>query len=168
MIDYQPLPIPSESLLKPKTILLDLWDLWLVCHFTVQLMSNWGTFSFIFFQFVFVAKSFSRRLAQDLSHSLITTLQQECTCASCPEVKAREWLYLCVAHGNDGATEVWLYLLRVHDFDFYDLFISFLVALLCHRLYSTYHRQCDCLVKLAANISFQVCIPSSVMYIHIS
>ena len=48
----------------------------------------------------------SRRLAQDLSYPLITTLQQECTRASCPEMKAGEWLYLCVAHGNDGAMEV--------------------------------------------------------------
>jgi hypothetical protein len=50
--------------------------------------------------------SIARRLAQDLSHPLITTLQQECTRASCPEMKAGEWLYLCVAHGNDGAMEV--------------------------------------------------------------
>ena len=49
---------------------------------------------------------FYRRLAQDLSHPLITMLQQECTRASCPEMKAGEWLYLCVAHGNDGAMEV--------------------------------------------------------------
>ena len=47
-----------------------------------------------------------RRLAQDLSHPLITMLQQECTRASCPEMKAGEWLYLCVAHGNEGAMEV--------------------------------------------------------------
>lgn len=33
-------------------------------------------------------------------------LQQECTRASCPEMKAGEWLYLCVAHGNDGGMEV--------------------------------------------------------------
>ncbi|PPQ71578.1 hypothetical protein CVT24_006433 [Panaeolus cyanescens] len=46
-----------------------------------------------------------RRLAQDLTHPLITTLQQECTRATCPEMKAGEWLYLCVAHGNDGAME---------------------------------------------------------------
>lgn len=50
--------------------------------------------------------SSNRRLAQDLSHPLITMLQQECTRASCPEMKAGEWLYLCVAHGNDGAMEV--------------------------------------------------------------
>ncbi|THH08578.1 hypothetical protein EW146_g8946 [Bondarzewia mesenterica] len=46
-----------------------------------------------------------RRLAQDLSHPLITMLQQECTRTTCPEMKAGEWLYLCVAHGNDGAME---------------------------------------------------------------
>ncbi|KIJ63119.1 hypothetical protein HYDPIDRAFT_113683 [Hydnomerulius pinastri MD-312] len=46
-----------------------------------------------------------RRLAQDLSHPLITMLQQECTRNSCPQMKAGEWLYLCVAHGNDGAME---------------------------------------------------------------
>jgi hypothetical protein len=62
----------------------------------------------------FVSKSFfdhiflRRRLAQDLSHPLITMLQQECTRASCPEMKAGEWLYLCVAHGNEGAMEVGL------------------------------------------------------------
>lgn len=48
----------------------------------------------------------NRRIAQDLSHPLITSLQQECTRSSCPEMKAGEWLYLCVAHGNDGAMEV--------------------------------------------------------------
>ncbi|KAJ7790109.1 Mob1/phocein [Mycena olivaceomarginata] len=46
-----------------------------------------------------------RRLAQDLSHPLITSLQQVCTRTTCPEMKAGEWLYLCVAHGNDGAME---------------------------------------------------------------
>ncbi|KAI0072065.1 Mob1/phocein [Panus rudis PR-1116 ss-1] len=46
-----------------------------------------------------------RRLAQDLSHPLITMLQQECTRQTCPEMKAGEWLYLCVAHGNESATE---------------------------------------------------------------
>lgn len=46
-----------------------------------------------------------RRLAQDLTHPLITTLQQECTRQTCPEMKAGEWLYLCVAHGNDGSME---------------------------------------------------------------
>jgi hypothetical protein len=47
-----------------------------------------------------------RRLAQDLTHPLITMLQAECTRSSCPEMKAGEWLYLCVAHGTDGAMEV--------------------------------------------------------------
>ncbi|KAG7086851.1 hypothetical protein E1B28_002772 [Marasmius oreades] len=46
-----------------------------------------------------------RRLAQDLTHPLITMLQQECNRSTCPEMKAGEWLYLCVAHGNDGAME---------------------------------------------------------------
>ena len=48
----------------------------------------------------------SRRLAQYISYPLIRTLQQECTRASCPETKVGEWLYLCVARGNDGAMEV--------------------------------------------------------------
>lgn len=46
-----------------------------------------------------------RRLAQDLTYPLITLLQNECTRQSCPEMKAGEWLYLCVAHGNGGAME---------------------------------------------------------------
>ncbi|TFY82893.1 hypothetical protein EWM64_g1107, partial [Hericium alpestre] len=46
-----------------------------------------------------------RRLAQDLSHPLITSLQQECTRQTCPEMKAGEWQYLCVAHGNDSNME---------------------------------------------------------------
>jgi hypothetical protein len=57
--------------------------------------------------------TFIRRLAQDLSHPLITMLQQECTRATCPEMKAGEWMYLCVAHGNDGAMEVRLCYLRL-------------------------------------------------------
>ena len=57
--------------------------------------------------------AFTRRLAQDLSHPLITMLQQECTRATCPEMKAGEWMYLCVAHGNDGAMEVRLCYLQV-------------------------------------------------------
>jgi hypothetical protein len=47
-----------------------------------------------------------RRLAQDLTYPLITLLQTECTRQSCPEMKAGEWLYLCVAHGNGGSMEV--------------------------------------------------------------
>ncbi|KIO26086.1 hypothetical protein M407DRAFT_24644 [Tulasnella calospora MUT 4182] len=41
-----------------------------------------------------------RRLAQDLTHPLITSLQAECNRTTCPEMKAGEWLYLCVAHGT--------------------------------------------------------------------
>ncbi|KZV82977.1 Mob1/phocein [Exidia glandulosa HHB12029] len=55
-----------------------------------------------------------RRLAQDLTHPLITTLQQECTRQTCPEMKAGEWLYLCVAHGNGGTTEAY-YILHTLD-----------------------------------------------------
>jgi hypothetical protein len=58
-----------------------------------------------------------RRLAQDLSHPLITMLQQECTRATCPEMKAGEWMYLCVAHGNDGAMEVSLIISRIKKID---------------------------------------------------
>jgi hypothetical protein len=49
-----------------------------------------------------------RRLAQDLTDPLVTTLQNECTRATCPDMKAGEWLYLCVAHGTgtSGAMEV--------------------------------------------------------------
>jgi hypothetical protein len=47
-----------------------------------------------------------RRLAQDLTYPLITSLQEQCTRQTCPEMKAGEWLYLCVAHGNGGAMEV--------------------------------------------------------------
>lgn len=43
---------------------------------------------------------FIRRLAQDLTYPLITNLQLECNRDTCPEMKAGEWLYLCVAHGN--------------------------------------------------------------------
>ncbi|OCH93365.1 Mob1/phocein [Obba rivulosa] len=46
-----------------------------------------------------------RRLAQDLSYPLITMLQHECSRATCPDMKAGEWQYLCVAHGSDGTME---------------------------------------------------------------
>lgn len=67
-----------------------------------------------------------RRLAQDLSHPLITTLQQECTRQSCPEMKAGEWLYLCVAHGNDGAMEVCIHLVKNNTT------LTMLPAMLCY------------------------------------
>ncbi|KAF8309886.1 Mob1/phocein, partial [Clavulina sp. PMI_390] len=41
-----------------------------------------------------------RRVAQDLSYPLLSALQLECNRMTCPEMKADEWLYLCVAHGN--------------------------------------------------------------------
>ncbi|KAL4253102.1 hypothetical protein ABKN59_002244 [Abortiporus biennis] len=46
-----------------------------------------------------------RRIAQDLSHPLITMLQLECTRETCPQMKAVEWMYLCVAHGDGVAME---------------------------------------------------------------
>ena len=93
----------------------------------------------------------ARRLAQDLSHPLITMLQQECTRSTCPEMKAGEWLYLCVAHGNEGAMEVrplrfWLLLPVLNQ----------MVAMLCYRLHFAYTGQCDRPVELAACISVEV------------
>ncbi|KAF9519664.1 hypothetical protein BS47DRAFT_1336752 [Hydnum rufescens UP504] len=46
-----------------------------------------------------------RRVAQDLAYPLLSTLQLECNRTTCPEMKADEWLYLCVAHGGGGAME---------------------------------------------------------------
>jgi hypothetical protein len=71
------------------------------CWIYEQLRYLWHSLNF------YVLTVFAhRRLAQDLSHPLITMLQLECTRITCPEMKAGEWLYLCVAHGNDGAMEV--------------------------------------------------------------
>lgn len=55
-----------------------------------------------------------RRVALDLSHPLISALQLECNRNTCPEMKADEWLYLCVAHGTgqNGVIEVSLPRLR--------------------------------------------------------
>jgi len=61
------------------------------------------------FDLVVMSENLSfRRLAQDLTDPLVTTLQIECTRATCPDMKAGEWLYLCVAHGTgaSGAMEV--------------------------------------------------------------
>lgn len=69
-----------------------------------------------------------RRLAQDLSHPLITMLQLECTRATCPEMKAGEWLYLCVAHGTEGAMEVW----SIHHNVQYRRIQPLLSAMLCY------------------------------------
>lgn len=41
-----------------------------------------------------------RRLANDLSHPFVTTLQDHCSRETCPEMKAGEWLYLCAAHST--------------------------------------------------------------------
>ena len=70
-------------------------------------MSSWGQCPVFYVFWNYGWKPiFSRRLVQDLSYPLITTLQQECTRASCPEMKVGEWLHLCVAHGIDGAMKV--------------------------------------------------------------
>ena len=99
-----------------------------------------------------VDDSISRRLAQDLSYPLITTLQQECTRASCPEMKAGEWLYLCVAHGNDGAMEVCF----VHNTtSTIDLTSFFYHGKHCCAIdYILHTVDSDCLVKLTTHISF--------------
>jgi len=36
---------------------------------------------------------------------LVSTLQQECSRSTCPEMKADEWMYLCVAHGGSTTVE---------------------------------------------------------------
>lgn len=46
----------------------------------------------------------SRRLPIDLT-ALTTSLLDTCTPQSCPQMKADEWQYLCVAHGSEGAEE---------------------------------------------------------------
>lgn len=78
-------------------------------------------------------------------------LQQECTRASCPEMKAGEWLYLCVAHGNDGAMEV----CRHFFFDIY-LCSSSCVAMLRYRLHTAHTRQCNCPAELASSFPVTV------------
>lgn len=63
--------------------------------------SNSGAFFSIFPLFNHVDNITSRRrVALDLSHPLLSALQLECNRKTCPEMKADEWLYLCVAHGN--------------------------------------------------------------------
>ena len=80
-------------------------------------------------------KKLFRQLAQDLSHTLITMLQQECMRSTCPEMKAGEWVYLRVAHRNEGAMEVCA-LSRLRELRK----LRFLPAMLCYRLYSAYAR----------------------------
>jgi hypothetical protein len=45
-----------------------------------------------------------RRIPIDLT-PLITQLLTVCSRATCPQMKADEWLYLCVAHGGGGTEE---------------------------------------------------------------
>ena len=93
-----------------------------------------------------------RRLAQDLTYPLITLLQAECTRQTCPEMKAGEWLYLCVAHGNGGNMEVrivarsccWMTLTHSP------------LAMLCYRLYSPHVRLCNCTPQFLPQLSFTV------------
>ena len=69
-------------------------------------------------------------------------------------MKAGEWLYLCVAHGIDSAFEVCFVHITASTGPYF-LFFPW-EALLHYRLYFTYRRQHDCLVKLATHISFKV------------
>lgn len=104
--------------------------------------------------FVEADHTFTRRLAQDLSHPLITMLQQECTRASCPEMKAGEWMYLCVAHGNDGAMEVRLCYLQISKRKKASLMI--VAAMLRYRLHSTHRRQRNRPSQLATSVPITV------------
>jgi hypothetical protein len=81
-------------------------------------------------------------------------LQQECTRASCPEMKAGEWMYLCVAHGNDGAMEVRLCYLRVSKRKKASLMI--VAAMLRYRLHSTHRRQRNSPSQLATSVPITV------------
>jgi hypothetical protein len=97
----------------------------------------------------------TRRLAQDLSHPLITMLQQECTRATCPEMKAGEWMYLCVAHGNDGAMEVRLCYSQ-NTKRKQKTFLMVVAAMLRHRLHSTHRRQRNSPSELATSLPITV------------
>ena len=97
----------------------------------------------------------ARRLAQDLSHPLITMLQQECTRASCPEMKAGEWMYLCVAHGNDGAMEVRLCYLQIPKRK-EKASLMIVAAMLRYRLHFTHRRQRNGPSQLATSVPITV------------
>lgn len=75
-------------------------------------------------------------------------LQQECGWTTCPEMKAGEWLYLCVAHGADGAIEVSQPVRPV---------LIALTAMLCDRLHPAHVGQRDGSPKLPTSIFFTVC-----------
>ena len=87
----------------------------------------------VFYVFGTMDEPISRRLAQDFSFPLITTLQQECKRAFCPEMKVGEWLYFCVANGNDGAMEVCFVLNTTSIIDLTSYFSQ--EALLRYRLH---------------------------------
>ncbi|MBW0476053.1 hypothetical protein O181_015768 [Austropuccinia psidii MF-1] len=58
-----------------------------------------------------------RRLADDLGHPLVSSLQAECNRAECPEMKAGEWLYLCAAHATANENECCAIDYIVHTLD---------------------------------------------------
>ena len=95
-----------------------------------------------------------RRLVQDLSHPLITMLQQECSRATCPEMKAGEWMYLCVAHGNDGAMEASLVI--SHEPNFFFASLTDTAAMLRHRLHFAHRGRRDGAPQLAASVPITV------------
>ena len=80
-----------------------------------------------------------RRLVQDLSHPLITVLQQECTRATCPEMKAGVWMYLCIAHGDDGGSEASPVIFSSTEKKAMSLTET--AAMLRHRLHFAHRRQ---------------------------
>jgi len=58
-----------------------------------------------------------RRLAHDLGHPLVSSLQADCNRAKCPEMKAGEWLYLCAAHATANENECCAIDYIVHTLD---------------------------------------------------
>jgi Mob1/phocein family protein len=89
-------------------------------------------------------------------------LQQECTRATCPEMKAGEWMYLCVAHGNDGAMEVSLMFFMMQG---HHLMVA--AAMLRHRLHFTHRRQCNGATQFTTSIPFTVGVtrPSAFLFL---
>jgi hypothetical protein len=79
-------------------------------------------------------------------------LQQECTRATCPEMKAGEWMYLCVAHGNDGTMEVSL----VFCTDERSSPLTVAAAMLRHRLHFAHRGQRDGASQLTTSVPITV------------
>ena len=77
-------------------------------------------------------------------------LQQECTPATCPEMKAGEWVYLCVAHGNDIALEASLVIL--HE----PTSLTDTTAMLRHRLHFAHRGQRDGSPQLTTSVPITV------------